>query len=66
MVGAARHQGDSRDEIAPISSPLPSDPFGVRWLPLPARGHQAGCALVLRFGLSYRDVEELSALTCEV
>jgi hypothetical protein len=40
------------------------DPFGtcvVRtgWLPLPARGDRRGGRWYLRYGLSYRDVEEL-------
>jgi transposase-like protein len=33
----------------------------VGWLRVPARGGFVGGALVLRFGLSYRDVEELLA-----
>jgi transposase, IS6 family len=33
----------------------------VRWLLLPARGDRSDSALVLRFTLSYRDVEELLA-----
>src|SRR5918998_24411 len=33
--------------------------FGVRRIPVPAGGDHLGGAVVLRFGLSYRDVEEL-------
>ena len=52
---------DWRDEIAPIPSPLPSPPFGLRRLPLPAGGHRPGRPVVPTVRLSYRDVEELLA-----
>jgi hypothetical protein len=35
----------------------------ARWLPLPAGGGRGGGAVVPRYGLSYRDVEELLAST---
>jgi transposase-like protein len=39
-----------------------SSPLGVRRVPVPGRGDRGGRALVyLRYGLSYRDVEELLA-----
>jgi len=37
------------------------DAVGVHWFPFPARGDLVGGALVLRYGLSYRDLEELLA-----
>jgi hypothetical protein len=50
--------GDWRDETAPIPSSLPSPAFGAHWPSVPARDHHPGRPLYLRFGLSYRDVEE--------
>jgi IS6 family transposase len=40
---------------------LVSSPLGVRPLPFPGRDDRGGGPLYLRFGLSYRDVEELLA-----
>jgi hypothetical protein len=53
-------QRDCRHENPP-SSPCSRGTVCVCWLLLPARGDRAGGPLVLRFGLSYRDVEELLA-----
>jgi len=54
-------KGDSGDETAPIPLPRPIPPFGLRRLPVPARGHRLSVRWYLRFGLSYRAVEELLA-----
>ncbi len=40
---------------------LPPRNFGVRWIPDPARGDLGAVRWYLRYGLSYRDVEELLA-----
>src|SRR6266498_3622695 len=55
-----RH-GDWRDEITPTPLPPPGPEVSLRRVPLPSRSHHAGGPLVLRFGLSYRDLEELLA-----
>jgi hypothetical protein len=46
-----------RDDVGDSSS---SD-LGVRWLPVPAGGDLDRVRWYLRYGLSYRDVEELLA-----
>jgi transposase, IS6 family len=42
-------------------APLVSTSLGVRRVPVPVRGDRGGDSLVPRYGLSYRDVEELLA-----
>jgi IS6 family transposase len=48
-------------EVRGSVSFLVSSPLGVRRVPLPGRGDRGGGPLVPRYGLSYRDVEELLA-----
>jgi IS6 family transposase len=54
-------QGHSLDEIAPIPLLRPTRAFGLRRLPVPADVIALAVRWYLRFGLSYRDVEELLA-----
>lgn len=46
-------------EAVKLSSPVAAAEVGVRWIPLPARGHRRRCPVVPALNLSYRDVEEL-------
>ena len=51
-----------RDETSPVLPSAASEAGVVRWQPVPARRDPVGGALVSgRFGLSYRDLEELLA-----
>jgi hypothetical protein len=52
---------DWRDETAPIPSSLPSPAFGLHRLSVAAEVITLAVRWYLRFGLSYRDVEELLA-----
>src|SRR6266545_6591012 len=49
-------------EISPMPSPPPGAKIGLLRVPVSARGHHpGGVGWYLRFGLSYRDVQELLA-----
>jgi len=56
-----RHQGDSRDEITPASSCPTSAPISFSGYRFPPEVITLAVRWYLRFGLSYRDVEELLA-----
>jgi transposase, IS6 family len=52
-------RGDSRDEITRRPSPPPTAEFGLRRVAFPPEVITLAVRWYLRFGLSYRDVEEL-------
>jgi len=56
-----RDQAGLTGEVRRSVSSLVSSPVGVRGLPLPGRGDRVAVRWYLRYGLSYRDVEELLA-----
>jgi hypothetical protein len=54
-------RADSRNEITHRHLPPPSAQFGLRRVPFPPEVITLAVRWYLRFGLSYRDVEELLA-----
>jgi hypothetical protein len=59
--GSGLRRGHSRDEISTSPSSPTGTRLGLRRVSLPARRHHLAVRWYLRFGLSYRDVEELLA-----
>ncbi len=61
MAVEARHQQDSAHDISPIPSYPTGAALSLRGIPLPPEVITLAIRWYLRFGLSYRDVEELFA-----